>query len=288
MGEFHTLMAVGALLAAELLAGFALMRAGSRVGAWALVIASVAAADWLARNETPLLRMLILIVALLYAMKALVAVEERTTLPFGRWLIFAAIWFGMRASIFARERRPREAGSVGRGLIAIAAGVAIVFAATKIVKPWAFIPLVIGLSLILHFGLFNLDLALLRRAGFDVKPLFVAPLGARTLAEFWSRRWNVGFSEMTSLAVYRPLKKWNAPAATMAAFAFSGLLHEVAISLPVRAGFGLPTLYFLIQGAAVLVERKLRPSRLRTLATLVIPIPLLGHPWFVRGMLASF
>ena len=56
--------------------------------------------------------------------------------------------------------------------------------------------------------------------------------------DFWSRRWNLAFSEMTALGVYRPLSgNIGRKAATVAAFLASGLLHELAISLPVLAGY---------------------------------------------------
>ncbi|MEZ6072428.1 MAG: hypothetical protein R3C10_19740 [Pirellulales bacterium] len=77
-------------------------------------------------------------------------------------------------------------------------------------------------------------------------------------------------------------------------FLFSGVLHELAISLPVMAGFGLPTLYFALHAAAVSLERHWqgqgRPisergvwSRVWTFGWIVLPLPILFHPPFIRG-----
>ncbi len=79
------------------------------------------------------------------------------------------------------------------------------------------------------------------------------------------------------------------------AFVASGLLHELAISLPVRAGFGLPLLYFVLHGGLTLGEdalgRAKRPtesfgwlSRVWVIGWLLLPLPILFHPWFLRGV----
>src|SRR5262249_57909948 len=119
---------------------------------------------------------------------------------------------------------------------------------------WAHLPALLlalpGVSLVLHFGIINVLAGLWRQAGVDCRPLFRAPLLATNLGEFWGRRWNLGFSEMTAVGVYRPLLgPLGKSGATVAAFLFSGLLHELAISLPVKAGFGLPLLYFAVHGS---------------------------------------
>jgi alginate O-acetyltransferase complex protein AlgI len=69
-------------------------------------------------------------------------------------------------------------------------------------------------------------------------------------------------------------------------FLASGLLHELAISVPVRAGYGLPTAYFVLQGALVVLEKRIRrePGRLWTLFWLVAPLPMLFHAPFLRGI----
>ena len=154
-----------------------------------------------------------------------------------------------------------------------------------------------GVSLVLHFGLFNVLAGLWRLAGVDCRPLFRAPLRATSLGEFWGRRWNLGFSEMTAVAVYRPLLGvLGKGGATVAAFLFSGLLHELAISLPVKAGFGLPLLYFALHGGLVWLERGLARAgcpvdrvkwlgHVWTLAWLALPLPILFHPAFRDAVL---
>jgi len=112
-----------------------------------------------------------------------------------------------------------------------------------------------------------------------------------SLREFWGQRWNIAFTEMTSRIVFRPIAgRVGASTALVVAFAFAGLLHELALSLPVRAGFGLRLLYFAIHGAVMVIEhrREERGLRFGSLAGrvwvgawLLIPLPLLFHPWFL-------
>jgi alginate O-acetyltransferase complex protein AlgI len=126
--------------------------------------------------------------------------------------------------------------------------------------------------------------------------LFRRPLRSTSLREFWGRRWNLAFSEMTALGVYRPLTgPLGRGGATVVAFLASGLLHEIAISLPVMAGFGLPLTYFALHGILMVVERRLeaagrpvsRPAwlgRTWTLFWLVAPLPILFHRPFLAGV----
>ena len=131
--------------------------------------------------------------------------------------------------------------------------------------------------------------------GVDCRALFRAPLLSKSLTEFWGQRWNLAFVEMTALGVFRPLRTCvGARAATTAAFLFSGLLHELAISVPVKSGFGRPLLYFAVHAVAMSIERRWERAatpinevawrgRLWTISWLVIPLPLLFHEPFLDG-----
>ncbi len=317
--HFATVWSVAAVLALTLLAGLGISRLRSapaaRSAAWALVVLGVAAVERLTDQEPAGLRMLALIGVLLLALKSVVTAEAQATgqprlspLP---WLGFAALWVGMRPALFATAgsaARSGAGGLIAQGLVRLAAGAGLIALARML---WMHAPLGLtenggrslatalllpGLSLGLHFGLFNLLAGAWRLAGVDARPLFRAPLKARRLAEFWGRRWNLAFAEMTALAVYRPLAgRFGKGAATFLAFLFSGLLHELAISVPVRAGYGLPLLYFALHGALVLVERRLEQAKrpverwgwlahVWTLGWLALPLPLLFHPPFLQGV----
>ena len=314
-----TLGAVDVLLATTLLVGLVFGRLPprwyARLSAWLLTVGVTAGVERLCRDEPAGVRMLAIIGALLFGMKAVVTVEARAdgmpVLAAWKWLGFAALWPGMRPAIFAKAGGARQPGAwalLGMGCVRGCLGLALAFVAWLV---WhrgrptlsdanacvlATVLLMVGVSLTVHFGIFNVVAGLWRLLGVDARPLFRAPLAARSLADFWSRRWNLAFSEMTALGIYRPLSGvLGRTGATVAAFLASGLLHELAISVPVLAGFGLPLLYFLLHGALVLVERGLErkgrgPTKwgawahLWVIGWLAVPVPILFHLPFLRGV----
>jgi alginate O-acetyltransferase complex protein AlgI len=279
--------------------------APGRVLAWALVVSALAAAERLTAAEPPGVRMLGVVLALLVAFKAVVTVEAQAAgmprLGPWRWLAFAGPWVGMRPALFAAAGGPPRPGALRlamQSLAFMALGAALLAAARRLydVHFWAASAvLMVGLGLVLHWGLLALLAAAWRTQGVPAEPLHRAPLRARSLGEFWGRRWNLAFSEMTAVAVFRPLRgRVGAAAAVLASFALSGLLHEAAISVPVRAGYGAPLAYFLLHGLLVLVERRLDGTpwaverwgawgRAWTAAWVVLPAPVLFHEPFLRG-----
>ena len=70
---------------------------------------------------------------------------------------------------------------------------------------------------------------------------FEAPFLASTLSDFWAHRWNRPFSELVQLTIYRPVASLAGRSSGLfAGFLVSGILHELAISVPARAGYGRP------------------------------------------------
>jgi alginate O-acetyltransferase complex protein AlgI len=267
-----------------------------------LVLGSIGVVKALS-SEKPGVQMLAWCAFGLSILKIIVVIEERArgmaplSLPAG--LGFFAAWPGMQPRIFAAPRTgplPRALTLLRSGTSYAIAGAALLVLAriswtTFQSRLLATILLLPGLSLVLHFGVCDLLAGAWRMRGVACDELFREPWRSRNLSEFWARRWNLAFSQMTAIAVYRPLAdRWGRGAALMAGFVVSGLLHEMAISVPVRAGYGLPFLYFLIHGALVLVEREMErrgrrlPNRVgRTWAFvwLVGPLPLLFHRAFL-------
>lgn len=283
--------AIGVALLVALLLAFG-HRVRSRGGAWTVCLAAMAAVLLTIGNEPAGFRMIAIVAVLLLGMKVIVAAESEP-LTLAQWLAFAA-WFGMQPRVFATRTAPIRVPhhgarnvAIGAALFALArlAVLALPRDAARIVAtPILFV----ALGLVFHFGLFELVASFWRRRGVAVEELFRAPFRAPSLGDFWSRRWNLGFVAMMAAGIHRPLRaRIGKSAALLGSFAVSGLLHELAISVPARGGYGLPTLYFVLQGALVLAERRgfIRPSRALTLAAVLLPLPLLFPPPFLRGVL---
>jgi alginate O-acetyltransferase complex protein AlgI len=150
-----------------------------------------------------------------------------------------------------------------------------------------------GAMFVLHFGSFHLLSLAWRQAGVAATPLMQNPLMATSLADFWGARWNTAFNELAFRFTFRPLRRWTNPTvATLLVFGLSGLIHELVISLPAHGGYGLPTLYFMIQGLGVVAERtRGRAARAPMRAwffTLLVtagPVCLFFYPPFIHNVI---
>ena len=269
------------------------------------VVAAVAGAGW-----RPWLLMWSLAGTIYFGLKWLSFADcrEAPQASRGRRLGYLLLWPGMDANAFfgrpiAARTRPTNwllaAAKMFTGL-ALAAWAATQASLDSLAVGWIGMS---GIVLALHFGLFHLLALAWQSRGVAARPLMNAPLLASSLADFWGRRWNLAFRDLAHAYVFQPFAQaWGATAATLAAFLASGVIHDVVISGPARAGWGMPTLYFLLQGCALLVEHSALGKRLglargvigRVFVAVVIvaPLGLLFHGPFVervvRPMLSDF
>ena len=153
----------------------------------------------------------------------------------------------------------------------------------------------IGLIFLLHFGIFHALALLWQNFGINAQPIMRNPIAAQTIAEFWGKRWNLAFRDLAHVSIFRPVTaRWGKHIGLAAVFLISGLVHDVLISLPAGAGFGLPTAYFALQGFGIVIERKYRLTKrpvlswLRTHAFTAGPAFFLFHPTFVERVMIPF
>jgi len=220
-----------------------------------------------------------------------------------RALGYLLAWPGMEASMFLNCQNTPAMPSGKEWALAFAKtclGFALLFGVSRRLLPvhpfsagWTGM---CGVVFILHFGLFHLLSLTWRRAGVKASPLMQNPLATQSLSEFWGGRWNTAFNELAFRYIYRPVRRRTTPAfATLAVFGLSGLVHELVISLPARGGFGLPTMYFMIQGLGLLLERsafgqkvglgKGLPGRAFALTIAAGPAVLLFPTPFIRNVI---
>jgi Membrane bound O-acyl transferase family len=222
-----------------------------------------------------------------------------------RSLAYLFLWPGMDAQSFLSDSKPSRprATQFLWATAKLLLGVAFLWIVARRIP--ASLPLcrgwvgLLGLILLLHFGSFELVALAWQRLGINAVPIMQKPLESVSLSEFWGKRWNLGFHQLSYEFVFRPLRAFvGVPAAMLVVFLFSGLVHELVISLPARAGFGLPTGYFLLQGAGLLLERSAIGRALglrggfsgRVFAALMTAGPAfwLFHPPFVTRVILPF
>lgn len=233
--------------------------------------------------------------------------ETRNDLPPARALAYVFLWPGMRPQPFLR-------GAETTGLpvtpLAVRGGLNFLLGVTLLwlvpdtfrngLPTWAQAWLgLIGIALVVHFGLFDLLAAAWRSVNVPVEPIFVQPTHAASVSEYWGRRWNRAFSDFSRDLILKPLSRRFSPRlAAFAVFVFSGLVHDLVISVPAGGGYGLPTLYFLLQGVFVLGESSLIGRRLLrrrpalghiwTWVAILAPAPLLFHAPFLDRVVLPF
>jgi hypothetical protein len=227
--------------------------------------------------------------------------------PLWRHAGYLLAWPGLDAGAFLNvDRAKAEPPTAGEWLFAAAksaTGIAVLYALTPHIptdRPYlvGWVGM-IGVIFVLHFGTFHLLSCAWRSVGVSAKPLMHGPVASTSVSDFWGRRWNTAFRDLTHRFLFRPLATRIGPRwALFAGFAFSGLVHELVISVPAGGGYGGPTAFFVLQGLALLAERTQAfkrlglgsswGGRLFTALVLIGPAPLLFHPPFVERVIVPF
>jgi hypothetical protein len=119
------------------------------------------------------------------------------------------------------------------------------------------------------------------------------PFAARSVADFWGRRWNLWMSDWFRYVLFAPLRR-RPVLAIWLIFFLSGLLHEYVLNLSLwlvtgQKLFGTMMLYFLLQPAGMLLERRFlrnhpRANVLFTWLIVVAPAPLAFHESMLRTL----
>jgi len=258
---------VAAAVAALAAGARAARRGGARGVALALVgtLATLAAfaagayAPWDAPART-----LVLVYAGALLAKLAALGRARRAPGFARGLAYLAAYPGLSADVaFTPDPRAhRRAGAAaalagalemaGACFLATLAARAGILAAGAWPAAWA---RMVTLLFLLD-GAFRVGRGALAAGGFRAEVLSRAPWAAADLADFWGRRWNLLVARTLGTEVYGPLRRGvGRVAATLAAFLVSGVYHEALFTLPVPHEVGRHTLFFLLQGAAILATQ---------------------------------
>lgn len=218
-----------------------------------------------------------------------------------RALGFLFLWPGMDARAFAEEGTPGGRSEWIAAAFKTSVGILFFFTVARWFEHPAAVGWfgMIGLVLMLHFGTFHLLSLAWRAKGVNAQPLMNSPLLAGSLGDFWGNRWNLAFRQIGYELVFAPYRRTIGGAgATATIFLLSGLVHDLVISLPAGGGYGLPTLYFVLQGAGMLAEKSRTGKAIglgrglvgRAFAITVSASPavILFHPPFVARVMIPF
>jgi hypothetical protein len=197
------------------------------------------------------------------------------------WHVFAA--FDTRRIERVPPRRDRRLygliavhlllGTAGLGLVVVAPLLGYLHTAVRWVGGAAFVYGTAGVAAELVRALYLL-------IGIAVPPVHDAPVRARSLGEFWGRRWNRVVSSWLRQSFFAPLaRRGHAGAGLLLAFTASAVLHGYTAVAAGGPALALPmTGFFLVQGLLSLAERRLEVDRWP---------PGQARVWFWAAMLSS-
>lgn len=281
-----------------------------RLIAWLIAAVLLALAAILGWPLPPWGRLAVVWALVFAGFKALVLLhtpaEALSGLGWWRYCGFLAGWIGMDVEAWTVERArvaeaPRRMAG-GAALLVGAGGLAALLLGLELPERWrlaqAWCVWVLGVIAV-FFGFTRLLAGFWNRLGRPVRPVFDRPVYARSLADWWGRRWNLAVHDTLVIAIWQPLRGRASGAGALwaasgAVFLISGVLHELLLSYPAGGGWGGPSAYFAIQAGGMVAERRpwlrriLRAAPWRrtawTLGMTLVPGPLLFHPPLLRAL----
>ncbi len=182
------------------------------------------------------------------------------------FLLFLPNWTSMvlrKPYVKPRPNRHENLRSLGLGLGGLVVGSTIWWVLIR--ADWSGQPFIIehsakAVAFFLVFTSFMAAVVPLQRlAGGMVRDFADAPLLARTPADFW-RRYNRIIRQFLYEDIFKPVGGRRSPMrATLVAFAVSGLIHEYIFGVTIGRVQGYQTLFFLLQGCAVVATARIKP-----------------------------
>jgi hypothetical protein len=282
--------------------------AGARVSAWLPLAVLPTLAVLVHPFIAAWLFMWSLALAIFLGLKWLTWCRAKDQVAHSTWRSAAYLlaWPGMDAESFLDESRQpprprlqqwlRACGQTGVGAALLWLVALNISPDRPLLRGWTGM---LGLILLLHFGLLQLAALFWQFRGVDAAAIMRSPIRSQSLGEFWGKRWNRGFRQCAHDLIFVPSRKHVSVGwASFLVFAVSGLIHDLVISVPAGVGYGLPTGYFVTQGLGVIVERspfgkkwglgKGLRGRLFTILVTAGPAFCLFHPPFVRRVILPF
>ncbi|WP_425616232.1 MBOAT family protein [Anatilimnocola sp. NA78] len=228
--------------------------------------------------------------------------EAAREATFADVLNYLLLWPGMDAEAFLGNKPVPQPTSreIFFAVLKFLSGLVLIFVVARftmslppLVTGWVGI---VGLALAILFGFAHFVSIAWRSLGVNAQPIMNRPLWAFSLSDFWGQRWNLAFHDVGREYVFRPLlRRIGVIGSTFAVFLFSGIVHDLVMSVPLRRGIGLPTLYFLLQAVGVLFERSPFGKRLGlgrglrgrafAAAVVLLPVGLLFHSAFLQHVI---
>jgi len=278
------------------------------VGGWIPLAVLPLAAIVFGYRLSPWVFMWLLSIAIYFGLKWVTWWRARSRFPHPAWrsVAYLVAWPGMDADSFLNRKLevapPVRSSWIWATLEALLGALLFWVVARSIprgeplLRGWLGM---LGLILLLHFGTFQWVALFWQSLGIKAERIMSAPLRSTSLGEFWGKRWNLGFRQLAHELIFRPLhRSLGASQAGFVVFLVSGLIHDLVVSLPARGGYGLPTLYFVLQGIGVTVERSQLGQRLGLaqgtrgwcfmIVFLTAPVFWLFHSWFVLRVILPF